>query len=485
MTNKSFLSFFPWIWPMAGGGVIAGALVAWLNLPIQVKASVQNGQKGVDPRLPIAVNLTGWGAQIQNLELSTSTGQVVKKISQPQKASDRYVLRDLKPSQHYQLSMAATRQFPQAQLVKTVQFSTLTQPELVSEPPKLLPKNQEIRLEFSAPVIQAEVQGIPAQVELSEDGKTVILKPKDYKQGERYTVEVTGLAAKDYPIAPVTFKVMTPPATTLEASIADKQQNLGVGMPLTLNFSKAPANPEALLEKITVDPLPPGVWKWTNSRTLRYVLEGGVWPAKTTYTLTADLKDWKAADGSWIEEPLTTTFGFGPDHRFEVDLSRQRAMALENGKVVREFKISSGKGATPTVTGTFYIYRRVKIKTMTSGGDPQGPGFYSVDNVPFVQYFHRGYAFHGAWWHNNFGRPMSHGCINMSTQVKNARSVNEDAGWLWKFGATGTPVSVYGRAPGTVARAARAAKSNRPVRNKPKRSRPDSAQKTTEPVRQR
>jgi lipoprotein-anchoring transpeptidase ErfK/SrfK len=474
MTNKSFLSFFPWIWPITGGGVIAGAVLAWLNFPIQVEASVQNGQKGVDPRTPIAVNLTGWGAQIQNLELSTSAGKVVKKISQPQKATDRYVLRDLKPSQHYQLSMAATRQFPQAQLVKTVQFSTLTQPKLVSEPPKILPKDQEIRLEFSAPVIEAEVQGIPAQVELSEDGKTVILKPKDYKQGERYTVEVTGLAAKDYPIAPI----MTPPATTLEASIADKQQNLGVGMPLTLNFSKAPTNPEALLEKIAVDPLPPGTWKWTNSRTLRYVLEGGVWPAQTTYTLTADLKDWRAVDGSWIEKPLTTTFGFGPDHRFEVDLSRQRAMAMEDGKVVREFKISSGKGATPTVTGTFYIYRRVKLKTMTSGGDPQGPGFYSVDNVPFVQYFHRGYAFHGAWWHNNFGRPMSHGCINMSTQVKNARRVNEDAGWLWRFGATGTPVSVYGRAPGTVARAARAAKSSRSVHSKTKRIRLDRSLKT-------
>jgi lipoprotein-anchoring transpeptidase ErfK/SrfK len=461
MANKSSLLSFPWIWPVTGGGVIAGAVVAWLNLPIQVEASVQNGQKGVDPRTPIAVNLVGWGAELENVELSTSTGKVIKKISQPQKASGRYLLSDLKPSETYQLSMEASRQFPQEQLLRTVQFSTLTQPELVSEPPKVLPKDGAIRLEFSAPITQIEVKGIPAQIEYSADGKTVILKPESYKQGERYTVEVTGVAEKNFPIAPVTFKVSTPDAFTLEASIANKQQNLGVGMPLELNFSKAPANPEALLDKISLDPIPPGKWKWTNSRTLRYLPEGGVWPALTTYTLTADVQDWKAVDGSWIEEPLNTTFGFGPDHRFEVDLSRQRAMAIENGKVVREFKISSGKGATPTVTGTFYVYRRVKLKTMTSGGDPQGPGFYSVDNVPFVQYFHRGYAFHGAWWHNNFGRPMSHGCINMSTQIENARSVNEDAGWLWKFGSVGTPVRVYGKAPGTVARAA---KSRRPVR---------------------
>jgi lipoprotein-anchoring transpeptidase ErfK/SrfK len=461
MSNKSSLLSFPWIWPVTGGGVVAGAVVAWLNLPIQVEASVQNGQEGVDPRNPIAVNLVGWGAQLQNVELSTSTGKVVKKISQPQKVSDPYLLRNLKPSETYQLSMEAIRQFPQEQLVKTVKFSTLTQPELVSEPPKVLPKDGAIRLEFSAPVTQVEVKGIPAQVEYSADGKTVILKPESYEQGERYTVEVTGVAAKDFPIAPVTFKISTPESLTLEASIRDKQQNLGVGIPLELNFNKAPANPEALLDKITIDPLPAGKWKWTNSRTLRYVLDDGVWPAKASYTLTADVQDWKAVDGSWMEESLNTTFSIGPDHRFEVDLSRQRARAIEDGKVVREFKISSGKGATPTVTGTFYIYRRVKIKTMTSGGDPQGPGFYSVDNVPFVQYFHRGYAFHGAWWHNNFGRPMSHGCINMSTQVENSRNVNEDAGWLWKFGAVGTPVRVYGKAPGTVARAAKSSRSVR------------------------
>ncbi len=469
MTNKFSLPSFSWIWPVTGGGIVAGALVAWLNLPIQVEASVQNGQKGVDPRIPIAVNLVGWGAQIQHVELSTTKGKVVKKVSQPQKASDsdRLLIGDLKPSESYQLSMAATREFPQEQLVKTVQFSTLKQPELVTEPPEVLPKDKTIRLEFSAPVTQAEVKGIPAQVEISADGKTVMLKPQAYKQGEKYSVEVTGLGEQNYPIVPVKFKINTPPALTLDASIEDKRQSLGVGMPLELKFSQVPDNPEALTEKLTLEPLLPGKWKWINRRTLRYLPEDGVWPAKTSYTLTADLQGWETADGSWIEEPLTTTFGFGPDHRFEVDLSSQRAMAIENGKVVRAFKISSGKGATPTVVGTFYIYRRVKLKTMTSGGDPQGPGFYSVDNVPFVQYFHRGYAFHGAWWHNNFGRPMSHGCINMSTQIKNARSVNEDAGWLWKFGAVGTPVKVYGKAPGTVARATN---SSRRVRSNTERT---------------
>ena len=143
MTNKSSLLSFPWIWPITGGGVIAGALVVWLNLPIQIEASVQNGQEGVDPRIPITVNLIGWGAQIQNLELATSNGKVIKKISQPQKAAKRYLLSDLKPSETYQLSMEASRQFPQEKLVRTVQFSTLTQPELVSEPPKVLPKDGE------------------------------------------------------------------------------------------------------------------------------------------------------------------------------------------------------------------------------------------------------------------------------------------------------------------------------------------------------
>ena len=55
-------------------------------------------------------------------------------------------------------------------------------------------------------------------------------------------------------------------------------------------------------------------------------------------------------------------------------------------------------------------------------GDEDKGDSYNLRDVPFVQYFHKGYALHGTYWHENFGVPMSHGCINMRT---------EDAKWLF------------------------------------------------------
>ncbi|MBC8123851.1 MAG: L,D-transpeptidase, partial [Gemmatimonadaceae bacterium] len=80
---------------------------------------------------------------------------------------------------------------------------------------------------------------------------------------------------------------------------------------------------------------------------------------------------------------------------------------------------------------------------------PGRPGYYKVENVPYAQFFHGGYAFHGAWWHNSFGRPMSHGCLNLSTRSHNRRWPNaaDDAKWLWDWAALGVPVTVYARTP--------------------------------------
>ena len=48
------------------------------------------------------------------------------------------------------------------------------------------------------------------------------------------------------------------------------------------------------------------------------------------------------------------------------------------------------------------------------GGKKENNTYYYLPNVPYTQYFYKGYGVHGAYWHNNFGQPMSHGCINMA-----------------------------------------------------------------------
>lgn len=106
-----------------------------------------------------------------------------------------------------------------------------------------------------------------------------------------------------------------------------------------------------------------------------------------------------------------------------VDLNHQRAWAWEGDKLIKAFWISSGKARTPTVTGVFRIWAKVPSQTMVGGSRAAGD-YYNLPNVQWVQYFYHDYSFHGAWWHHNFGTPMSHGCINMS---------NADAKWLYEW----------------------------------------------------
>ena len=91
----------------------------------------------------------------------------------------------------------------------------------------------------------------------------------------------------------------------------------------------------------------------------------------------------------------------------EVDLSQQTLTAWNGGTVILHTLISSGDAGTPTVLGRYLI--NTKLDKQDMGGSTS---FYLPD-VPWVMYFYAGYALHGAYWHNNFGLPMSHGCINI------------------------------------------------------------------------
>jgi lipoprotein-anchoring transpeptidase ErfK/SrfK len=111
----------------------------------------------------------------------------------------------------------------------------------------------------------------------------------------------------------------------------------------------------------------------------------------------------------------------------EVDLSKQRLYAHEGQETVLTAVVSTGTRYYPTVTGRFKIYAKYRSAPMS------GPGYY-LPNVPYTMYFYRGYAIHGTYWHNNFGRPMSHGCVNMKTP---------EARWLFNWAPKGTLVVVH------------------------------------------
>ena len=111
----------------------------------------------------------------------------------------------------------------------------------------------------------------------------------------------------------------------------------------------------------------------------------------------------------------------------DVDLTNQYVYAYEGDVVVNSFIVSTGTWRTPTVTGQYKIYVKYRSAKMS------GPGYY-LPNVPYIMYFYKGYGLHGTYWHNNFGTPMSHGCVNLRT---------DDAAWLYEWASVGTLVNVH------------------------------------------
>lgn len=137
-----------------------------------------------------------------------------------------------------------------------------------------------------------------------------------------------------------------------------------------------------------------------------------------------------------------------------VDLTYQRIYAFEGSTVVYNFPISSGKWHN-TPTGDFMIWIKLRYTRM-SGGNPAAGTYYDLPNVPYTMFFYNdkipksdGYSIHGAYWHNNFGHPMSHGCINMKEEdvakiFEWATPVSTGSSTYATADNPGTKVTIYG-----------------------------------------
>ena len=117
----------------------------------------------------------------------------------------------------------------------------------------------------------------------------------------------------------------------------------------------------------------------------------------------------------------------------EVNLSSQWLFAFENKLQVYDAPVATGKDGFNTPTGSFAIYSKLPMQTMTgsSGGET-----WNVPDIPWVQYVVGGCALHGTYWHDAWGSGvrMSHGCINLNI---------DDAQWLYEWADIGTPVHIY------------------------------------------
>ncbi|MFO0680884.1 MAG: L,D-transpeptidase [Sandaracinus sp.] len=145
-----------------------------------------------------------------------------------------------------------------------------------------------------------------------------------------------------------------------------------------------------------------------------------------------------------VIEPIARPAGIPEGDRWiHVDLSEQTLVAYEGERAVFATLVSTGREGFATPTGTFRIQSKHVSTTMD---DPDSPTeAYSIEDVPWTMYFEGSYALHAAFWHDNFGRVRSHGCVNLAPA---------DARWLFEWTTPGLPPGWHGviagpRTPGT------------------------------------
>ncbi len=125
----------------------------------------------------------------------------------------------------------------------------------------------------------------------------------------------------------------------------------------------------------------------------------------------------------------------------EVNVFEQTLSVYEQSRLIYATLISSGIGEFYTRVGVFRIAEKLELETMRGAFLADRSDFYYLEDVPWTMYYDGARALHGAYWHDNFGFPQSHGCVNLAIT---------DAYWLYQWAREGDWVYVWdpsGRTP--------------------------------------
>ncbi|MGE5785437.1 MAG: L,D-transpeptidase, partial [Myxococcales bacterium] len=188
----------------------------------------------------------------------------------------------------------------------------------------------------------------------------------------------------------------------------------------SLRAERALARREAVA--LTGERVTEGVREWIRTKDGAWLSTSGLRVVESR----TDWPDWALAGEVWID----------------VSIQKQTLVAYEGKRPMFATLVSTGVDglmdpatSKSTKTGVFQIVSKHLTATM-NGEEPDGA--YEMREVPWVQYFSEGYALHGAYWHDGFGEPRSHGCVNLSPI---------DARWLFHFTHPGLPKDWHGTLP--------------------------------------
>lgn len=347
---------------------------------------------------------------------------------------------------------------PQAALVKTVNL-----PEIVRvEPDGELDLNEPVKVMtegLSESFSLAFIFDPEIKFETTEyaEGEFELNFLDNLEQGREYKLKIETLFKGQEVLANHDFKVkVKPPVTIIDQDPVDGRYGFPVYGQVSLTFSR-PVNEESFKERFSITPDPideetlklNGEFGFENNKVFFKPGEDFVKGVSYTVKLLPGIQ--ARDDSGHTENGSEYTFytrysdnGIPDPYRapihqegksIEISLGKQTLFAYENGRLVNSFLVSTGIPVFPTPTGSFYVSQKTPVKHYVGNYGPGSP--YNFD-LPGVKWNLRiggtSMLIHGAYWHNNFGHVMSHGCVNLAYP---------NAEWIYNWAPIGTPIEIY------------------------------------------
>ncbi|MFJ9825541.1 Ig-like domain-containing protein [Streptomyces sp. NPDC101160] len=242
-----------------------------------------------------------------------------------------------------------------------------------------------------------------------------------------------------------TFTTLVPKNTFIGHYTPENGETVGVGMPVSINFTRGITDPEAVERaiKVTAVPSVPIEGHWFGNDRLDFRPEN-YWAAGTKVTVQLNLDGVEGRPGVYGKQKKTFSFTIGRRQVSTVDASAHTMKVERDGKIIKTIPISAGAPSTTTYNGQMVISEKYKVTRM-NGATVGFGGEYDIKDVPHAMRLSSSGTFvHGNYWGSPgiFGNTnTSHGCVGLR-DARGAGDSSTPAAWFYDRSLIGDVVIV-------------------------------------------
>ncbi|WP_425356984.1 L,D-transpeptidase [Streptomyces inhibens] len=242
-----------------------------------------------------------------------------------------------------------------------------------------------------------------------------------------------------------TFTTLVPKNTFIGQYSPENGQQVGVGMPVSIHFTRGITDPKAVEDaiKVSAEPSVPIEGHWFGNDRLDFRPEK-YWAPGTKVTLKLDLNGVEGRPGVYGTQAKKVSFTVGRSQVSTVDAGSKKMTVVRDGKTIKTIPITAGAPGTETYNGTMVISEKHIVTRMN--GDTVGfGGEYDIKDVPHAMRLSTSGTFiHGNYWSGRptFGaRNASHGCVGLFDQ-RGGGDGSTPAAWFFRNSVVGDVVIV-------------------------------------------